>query len=83
MPVMNVQELARRIRQRSDFDDVCLVAMTGYGQSSDREMAFKAGFDRHFTKPVDYPKLRYLFGELDIPKSESLVRSNLQTGGFH
>jgi CheY-like chemotaxis protein len=29
-----------------------LVAVTGYGQASDRERALAAGFDVHLTKPV-------------------------------
>ncbi|TWT98760.1 hybrid sensor histidine kinase/response regulator [Neorhodopirellula pilleata] len=65
MPVMGGHELARRIRQRKDLESVCLVALSGYGQSSDRELAFKAGFDRHLTKPVDFQRLQDLFNELD------------------
>jgi len=30
-----------------------LVAITGYGQDSDRRRAAEAGFDHHLTKPVD------------------------------
>jgi CheY-like chemotaxis protein len=29
-----------------------VVAVTGYGQASDRERAYEAGFDLHFVKPV-------------------------------
>lgn len=29
-----------------------LVAMTGYGQDSDKQRAVAAGFDRHLIKPV-------------------------------
>jgi CheY-like chemotaxis protein len=32
---------------------VCLVALTGYGQASDRTRALEAGFDAHMLKPVD------------------------------
>ncbi len=65
MPVMGGHELARRIRERKGLENVCLVALTGYGQTSDREMAFEAGFDRHLTKPVDFQRLQVLFHELD------------------
>jgi CheY-like chemotaxis protein len=30
-----------------------LIALTGWGQESDRQRAIDAGFDRHLTKPVD------------------------------
>jgi CheY-like chemotaxis protein len=32
-------------------------ALTGYGQSSDRESSRQAGFDRHFVKPVEAARL--------------------------
>ncbi len=65
MPVMDGYELARQIRQRADLNGVWLVALTGYGQSSDLEKAFQAGFDRHVTKPVDLSRLRAIFDELN------------------
>jgi CheY-like chemotaxis protein len=33
------------------------VALTGYGQAEDRDRAFKAGFDRHLTKPISHDQL--------------------------
>jgi CheY-like chemotaxis protein len=32
---------------------VVLIAVTGYGQREDRRRSSAAGFDAHFTKPVD------------------------------
>jgi CheY-like chemotaxis protein len=32
---------------------VLLIALTGWGQREDIERAQSAGFDRHFTKPID------------------------------
>jgi CheY-like chemotaxis protein len=29
-----------------------LIAITGWGQKSDKERALAAGFDHHFTKPI-------------------------------
>ena len=34
-----------------------LVAVTGYGQTDDRRRALDAGFDEHFTKPLDLVEL--------------------------
>lgn len=34
-----------------------LAAITGYGLSRDRALAIEAGFDRHFTKPVNVAEL--------------------------
>jgi PAS domain S-box-containing protein len=51
LPVMDGYELARRLR--SQLDTVRLIAVTGYGQDSDRERSRAAGFDAHMIKPVD------------------------------
>lgn len=61
MPGMTGYELAQRIRQRPDCSKVFLVALTGFGQSSDREKALEAGFHEHMVKPVDIVLLRSLF----------------------
>jgi signal transduction histidine kinase len=53
MPRLRGDELARTIRARPDGGRVRLIAMTGWGQPSDRQMTLAAGFDRHLTKPVD------------------------------
>jgi CheY-like chemotaxis protein len=36
---------------------VKLVAVTGYGQSSDRERTREAGFDEHLVKPVQTERI--------------------------
>jgi PAS domain S-box-containing protein len=53
MPQLNGYEVARALRQEPWGPDLVLVALTGWGQESDRQQAADAGFDRHFTKPVD------------------------------
>ena len=32
---------------------MCVIALTGWGQESDRRRSHEAGFDNHLTKPVD------------------------------
>ena len=51
LPVMDGYEVARRMRAL-DGKRMTLVAITGYGQESDRKRALDAGFDRHLVKPV-------------------------------
>lgn len=60
LPVMDGFELARRVRDRPDLRSIRLIALTGYGQPSDRERASKAGFDFHLVKPVDIDRLAAL-----------------------
>jgi PAS domain S-box-containing protein len=52
LPAMDGYELARRIRTELDFPQLRLVALTGYGQESDRRRSAEAGFDRHMVKPI-------------------------------
>ena len=58
MPGLDGYEVARRLRQRPNGRTLVLVAMTGWGQDDDRQRARDAGFDHHFTKPLDLAKLR-------------------------
>jgi signal transduction histidine kinase len=60
VPGMTGYEVARRIRQEPWGRDVLLVAMTGWGQAKDKDRAQDAGFDRHFTKPLDPGELQRL-----------------------
>jgi len=60
MPRVDGNEVARRIRARTDAHPPILVAITGWGQASDRDDALAAGFDHHLTKPVDPDKLLQL-----------------------
>jgi len=53
MPKLNGYEVARQIRAEPWGKAVILVALTGWGQTEDKRRAFEAGFDHHFTKPLD------------------------------
>ncbi len=53
MPEMSGHEVARRLRGRPWGLDLLLIAVTGWGQESDRAKSLEAGFDEHLTKPID------------------------------
>ena len=53
LPVMNGYQVAERVRARLGSERPRLVAMTGFGQDSDRSRARQAGFDAHLVKPAD------------------------------
>ncbi len=57
LPGMDGYDVARRIREMPEGRNVLLVALTGYGQPQDRDLARAAGFDHHLLKPVDPPVL--------------------------
>jgi CheY-like chemotaxis protein/anti-sigma regulatory factor (Ser/Thr protein kinase) len=64
MPGMDGYELARRLRHEPGLEKVVLVALTGYGQDSDRQKAKEAGFDFHLVKPVGLDELREVLSAL-------------------
>jgi CheY-like chemotaxis protein len=64
LPVMDGYEVARRLRRELQARDAVIVALTGYGQDSDRRQAQQAGFDHHLTKPVEPEALQDLLASL-------------------
>lgn len=57
LPDISGYEVARRIRQMTDLRQPQIIALTGWGQQQDKDMAVQAGFDQHWTKPVDPHRL--------------------------
>ena len=64
LPVMDGYELARRFREHPGLERLRLVAVTGYGQDTDRQRSQKAGFDAHLVKPVQIAELVSVIREL-------------------
>jgi PAS domain S-box-containing protein len=60
LPGLDGYKLAKRIREQRALRDVVLVALTGYGQESDRQRSLGAGFNHHLTKPLDFKKLEQI-----------------------
>ena len=60
LPDINGYEVARRIRKLEGVAQPRLVALTGWGQDQDKKLAEAAGFDDHWTKPVDPARLEGL-----------------------
>ena len=58
MPVLDGYETARQARQRDWGRKAHLVALTGWGQESDRRQALAAGFEHHLVKPTEPDALR-------------------------
>ncbi|HUQ28890.1 MAG TPA: ATP-binding protein [Usitatibacter sp.] len=62
LPGLDGYQIARAVRGAAGTwaKEVKLIALTGYGQASDREHALAAGFDVHIVKPVDPVELEML-----------------------
>jgi signal transduction histidine kinase/ActR/RegA family two-component response regulator len=57
LPDMNGYEVARQIRLMPARNDIPIIALTGFGQSRDKDAAAQVGFNAHLVKPVDPEEL--------------------------
>jgi CheY-like chemotaxis protein len=56
-------EVARRLRAELPGRRILMLALTGYGQDQDQQRAKAAGFDYHFTKPIDLEQIETVITE--------------------
>ncbi|WP_426113537.1 hybrid sensor histidine kinase/response regulator [Massilia sp. PWRC2] len=68
LPQMSGYDLARGIRKLSNGPMTLLVAVTGWGQEKDRQLAFEAGFDHHMVKPVRFEQIEEILSNRAIEK---------------
>lgn len=64
LPVMDGYELAARLRETPGLESIRLVAVTGYGQDSDRQRSAAAGFHHHLVKPVNLDEVQAVLNGL-------------------
>jgi CheY-like chemotaxis protein len=57
MPVMNGYEVAVALRKMPLFEDVFLLALTGWNDQDTRAAVIGAGFDRHLVKPPNFQQI--------------------------
>ncbi|MGA9368847.1 MAG: response regulator [Steroidobacteraceae bacterium] len=74
MPLLDGYEVARRIRAQPWGQRITLVALTGWGQDSDRRRSREAGFDSHLVKPLDLETLTDLLARLPSRAKSSTHR---------
>jgi len=77
---MDGYQLARTLRHRKDMALFYMVAMTGSGTASDRDLAVESGFDELMTKPVEIQRLQTLFKERT--HAEASRYAELQSSGL-
>ena len=68
LPKMSGYDLARGIRQLPCGSITLLVAVTGWGQEKDRQLAFEAGFDHHMVKPVRFEQIEEILSNRSVIK---------------
>jgi PAS domain S-box-containing protein len=64
MPNGDGHEVARSLHQRLGSDCPVLLALSGWGQDADKRASQEAGFDHHFTKPVDVAEIERLLASV-------------------
>jgi two-component system CheB/CheR fusion protein len=67
LPELDGYEVARRLRKHGAFNELILIALTGYGRASDRLTSAEAGFDAHLVKPVRANELLSVLSRLREP----------------
>ena len=60
LPGISGYEAARRIRALEPALPALIVALTGWGQQSDRLRSSEAGIDHHLVKPLDLAALKQI-----------------------
>jgi DNA-binding response OmpR family regulator len=73
LPGLNGYEVATRIRQQPSLDKMVLIAITGYGHETDRQLGLKAGIDHYLVKPVDFDRVRRILGTVVDKTSPSIL----------
>jgi signal transduction histidine kinase/ActR/RegA family two-component response regulator len=68
LPQMSGYDLARGIRSLSCGAMTVMIAVTGWGQEKDRQLAFEAGFDHHMVKPVRFEQIEEILGNRSLVK---------------
>lgn len=58
LPKLNGYDLARHLRKLPATRHIILIAVTGWGQEKDRQLAQEAGFDHHMVKPVKFEHIK-------------------------
>jgi CheY-like chemotaxis protein len=72
LPGMSGYDVARNLRADPAAQGIIIAALTGYGQHSDRQRSWEAGFDYHLTKPPDPNLLESLLAS-PRPRDQSLT----------
>jgi PAS domain S-box-containing protein len=70
LPGMDGFEVARAMRRMPELGHPVLVAVTGWGGPEDRLRSKQAGFDEHFTKPVDISMIELLLSTLPVRSAD-------------
>ena len=64
LPGLSGHDVAKWVRQQPALKGTLLVALTGYGQDSDRHTSLEAGFDHHLVKPAAFKTIKQILATI-------------------
>ncbi|WP_425516898.1 Hpt domain-containing response regulator [Skermania piniformis] len=73
MPVMDGYETSREVRNRPEWADIPIIALTAHARAEDRQRSADAGMDGHLTKPIDEQALYTML--TDMLRGAAAVRT--------
>ncbi|MES2130426.1 MAG: ATP-binding protein [Pseudomonadota bacterium] len=68
LPQLSGYDLARQLRRMAGGQHTMLIAVTGWGQEKDRQLAYEAGFDLHMVKPVRFEQIEEILSSRNAVK---------------
>lgn len=77
LPGLSGYDVAAALREDSQFDNLLLIALTGYGQEQDRARSKEVGFDEHLVKPPSIDQMKFV---LSHPKLSRHPEAEHQAG---
>jgi CheY-like chemotaxis protein len=76
LPGIDGYQVARALRAEPATAGALLIALTGYGQESDRQRTLDAGFDHHLVKPASLDDIERVIaadGAGDVPRNPGIA----------
>jgi CheY-like chemotaxis protein len=68
MPVMDGYETVKHMREQPWGKNLLIVALSGWGQTTDVQRSREAGFDSHLVKPASFESLAEVLSR--VPETE-------------
>jgi CheY-like chemotaxis protein/HPt (histidine-containing phosphotransfer) domain-containing protein len=79
MPILDGYQTTIAIRQRHEYDQLPIIAMTANAFSTDREQAFAAGMNEHIAKPINVEQLFKVLEQLVSAANPQVVLAEQST----
>ena len=76
LPKVNGVEVAKKLRQMSDFKQTPIIAVTAYAMKGDEEKFMKAGCDAYLSKPINTRQLPEIVAKMLLQRQKDSIEGN-------